>query len=140
MSCSFYTSRQAAFCRLQLSNGKRSGQTTAFYVKKTFLAHRTKSTFWFNKLCIQQQFYLLSYVTGKAIKLRIIKDQGSKSLMFYIVTNPKYTVLACFFLPFLPPTTNSWLDDSCTAAQLYRGSGRSPVVTLTQELVRGKKT
>ena len=31
------------------------------------------------------------------------------------------------------------LDDSCTAVQEYRGSGRSPVVILTQELVKGRK-
>lgn len=32
------------------------------------------------------------------------------------------------------------LDDSCTAVQVFRGSGRSPVGSLTQELVMGRKT
>ena len=38
-----------------------------------------------------------------------------------------------------PPTTNTRLNDSCTAVQVQHGSGRSPVVALTQELVTGKK-
>ena len=32
------------------------------------------------------------------------------------------------------------LDDSCTAVQPFRGCGRSPVMNLTQEFVRGRKT
>ena len=39
-----------------------------------------------------------------------------------------------------PPMTIIVLDDSCTAVQQRRGSGRSPSVTLTQELVKGRKT
>jgi len=42
-------------------------------------------------------------------------------------------------LVFPPPMTIIVLDDSCTAVQQYRGC-RSPVMILTQELVRGKKT
>ena len=56
-----------------------------------------------------------------------------------MVMDPRNTVLVRLYWSTFPPTTNSRLDGSCTAVQLSRGSGRSPVVTLTQELVRGKK-
>ena len=49
------------------------------------------------------------------------------------------TVLVGLFWLFIPPMTIVVLDDSCTAVQEYRGSGRSPVVILTQELVKGRK-
>ena len=39
----------------------------------------------------------------------------------------------------LPPMTIIVLDDSCTAVQESCGCGRSPVMILTQALVRGKK-
>ena len=60
----------------------------------------------------------------------------------YVVMVPRKTVLVGLSWSSLPPTTNSWLDDSCTAVQDQRGSGRSSVVlvVLTQELVRGEKT
>ena len=50
------------------------------------------------------------------------------------------TVLVGLFWFFNPPMTIIVLDDSCTAVQQRRGCGRSPVMILTQELVRGKKT
>ena len=66
----------------------------------------------------------------------------ARNKLVYVVMVPRNTVLVGLSCSSLPPTTNSWLDDSCTAVQDQRGSGRSPVVlvVLTQELVRGKKT
>ena len=49
------------------------------------------------------------------------------------------TVLVGFLWSSLPPMTIVVFDESCTAVQQLRGCGRSPVVILTQELVRGKK-
>ena len=55
-----------------------------------------------------------------------------------MVMDPRNTVLVDLCSS-SPPTTNTRLDENCTAVQVQHGSGRSPVVTLTQELVRGKK-
>ena len=53
--------------------------------------------------------------------------------------NPRNTVLVRLPWSLNPPTTSTWLDDSCTVVHTYRGSGKSPVVTLIQKLVRGTK-
>jgi len=53
---------------------------------------------------------------------------------------PMKTVLVCLFWLSAPPMTIIVLDDSRTAVQPCRGGGRSPVMILTQELVRGGKT
>ena len=63
-----------------------------------------------------------------------------KGQTVYVVMVPRNTVLVGLSWSSVPPTTNTRLNDSCTAVQAQRDTGRSPVVALTQELVRGKKT
>ena len=58
---------------------------------------------------------------------------------YILVIVPMKTVLVGFFWLSFPPMTIIVLDDSCTAVQVFRGCGRSPVMILTQELVRGRK-
>ena len=50
--------------------------------------------------------------------------------------DPRNTLFVCMSWLSLPPITNSWLHDSCTAAPARHGSGSSPVATLIQELVK----
>ena len=57
-----------------------------------------------------------------------------------MVMDPRNTVLVGLSWSSVPPTTNTRLNDSCTTVQAQSDSGRSPVVALTQELVREKKT
>ena len=58
----------------------------------------------------------------------------------YVVMVPRNTVLVGLSWSSVPPTTNTWLNDSCTAVKAQRDTGRSPVVALNQELVMGRKT
>ena len=56
-----------------------------------------------------------------------------------MVMDPRNIALEYFLLLSHPPTTNTWLDANCTVVQAQHGSGRSQVVALIQELVRGWK-
>ena len=51
-----------------------------------------------------------------------------------MVMDPRNIALECFLWLLHPPTTNNWLGANCTVVQAQHGSGRSPVVTLTENI------